>query len=681
MKKLGLIICFLLFSFIAHSQKGISYQAVILDPNKIEIPGQDIIGQPYVNSEVWVKFNISLGTSVQFEEVQKTKTDSYGLVNLVIGSEANTQFNSLIWDANQKSLQVYVSFNKGSTFTKVSDQKLLYVPYALNAESASKFTGIVPVSSGGTGASNAPDARTNLGLVIGKDVQAPLTAGVDYLTPSGNAASATTANNITATTNTSLTSLSNLNTIGTITKGVWNGSTIAIANGGTGATTATDALNNLGAAAIESPSFKGTPTAPNPASGDNSTQIATTSFVTGAIQGANQGLVSSYVPYSGATKAVNLGAYDLTVNGVNAGRGNGNISTNTVFGNGALTNNTTGTSNTAFGALTLGNNTTGIDNTAIGALSLYPNTTGSQNTATGSRALRNNTTGSDNTANGALSLTLNTLGSQNTATGSRALRNNTTGINNTANGYAALRDNTSGGGNTANGYLALLSNNTGSNNTALGSEADVSSNNLNNATAVGYQAKVTESNTIQLGNTSVTKVNTSGALTTGLITYPTTHGTNGQVLTTTGSGTLTWTTPISTSSNILIGQNLGLGGYVIYVTSDGKHGLVVPLQDQADFSHLCEGYAASSIVSDPNNYDAYGKNFTDWRVPTKYELGLIYSKRNEIGGFSTTYGLGGYWSSNEVNSSNFYFLFFLDNSSFTPREKWFTGMVRAIRSF
>jgi hypothetical protein len=121
----------------------------------------------------------------------------------------------------------------------------------------------VAVEKGGTGATTASAARTNLGLVIGTDVQAPLVAGTNYLVPTGsaasltnfptfnqsttgNAATATTAGNITATTNTTLTSLSNLATVGTITSGVWSGTAVAVEKGGTGATTASAARTNLG---------------------------------------------------------------------------------------------------------------------------------------------------------------------------------------------------------------------------------------------------------------------------------------------------------------------------------------------------------------------------------------------------------------------------------------------------
>jgi hypothetical protein len=143
------------------------------------------------------------------------------------------------------------------------------------------------------------------------------------------------------------------------------------------------------------------------------------------------------------------------------------------------------------------------------------NTTGYSNTANGYAALYSNTEGAGNTANGNSALYFNTTGNSNTANGYRALYFNTTGYSNTANGYKALYLNTTGSWNTANGYFALSSNNTGSNNTALGYYADVTSGNLTNATAIGYNAKVDVSNTMQLGNTDVTNVKTSGNLSVG----------------------------------------------------------------------------------------------------------------------------------------------------------------------
>jgi hypothetical protein len=164
MKKLLFSLILLLVSYVGFSQKGLSYQAVILDPNAIEVPGQDISGQPFVNGDVWMKFSIYNGSALQFEEVQKTRTDAYGLVNLMIGSVSTASFNSLVWDSSQKTLQVYVSFNQGGSYLKVSEQKLTYSPYTLFAETAGKLGGVLGIAGGGTGATTAADARLNLGL-------------------------------------------------------------------------------------------------------------------------------------------------------------------------------------------------------------------------------------------------------------------------------------------------------------------------------------------------------------------------------------------------------------------------------------------------------------------------------------------------------------------------------------
>jgi len=147
---------------------------------------------------------------------------------------------------------------------------------------------------------------------------------------------------------------------------------------------------------------------------------------------------------------------DAIINGLTAGRGSGNVYSNTAFGDEAFESNTSGQSNTAIGGLTLLNNSSGSDNVALGYAALYYNSTGIQNTASGTYALFSTTTGS---------------------------------------------------GNTAFGKNALYNNATGSNNSALGYYADVTSPDLTNATAIGYNAKVASSNSLVLGGTGGDAVN------------------------------------------------------------------------------------------------------------------------------------------------------------------------------
>ena len=114
---------------------------------------------------------------------------------------------------------------------------------------------------------------------------------------------------------------------------------------------------------------------------------------------------------------------------------------------------------------------------------------------------------------GANALNALTSGDYNVALGYDAAKSVSTGADNTAVGYSALSA-TTGSGNTAFGSSAGAGNVSGTNNTFLGQSSNASPNNLTNATAIGYGATVTASNTIQLGNGSVTNVNTSGTITT-----------------------------------------------------------------------------------------------------------------------------------------------------------------------
>jgi hypothetical protein len=183
--------------------------------------------------------------------------------------------------------------------------------------------------------------------------------------------------------------------------------------------------------------------------------------------------------------------------------------------------------------------------------------TAQYNLAVGTTALDAVTTGDFNVALGYDALTSNTEGYENTASGAYALYNNTSGGRNTASGTGALFSNTKGEHNTASGKDALYTNTTGSYNTAIGYYADVGSVDLTNATAIGYDAKVNVSNTVQLGNISVTNVKTSGSVTAGAITIPNTDGDPGDLLATDGSGQLFWANAITaTASPIFIDINL-----------------------------------------------------------------------------------------------------------------------------
>ena len=64
-----------------------------------------------------------------------------------------------------------------------------------------------------------------------------------------------------------------------------------------------------------------------------------------------------------------------------------------------------------------------------------------------------------------------------------------------------------------------------------------------------------QNNNIKLTTTS-TGVTVTGALTAGGLTYPTTNGTSGQVLTSDGAGSVTWTTPAGSRTTVPVTVNI-----------------------------------------------------------------------------------------------------------------------------
>jgi len=92
-----------------------------------------------------------------------------------------------------------------------------------------------------------------------------------------------------------------------------------------------------------------------------------------------------------------------------------------------------------------------------------------------------------------------------------------------------------------------------------------------------------------------------------------------------------------------IGHSPELGGYVFMISADGMHGLVCETIDQG----VSTWYNAQNVISNPSNHSDNGQNFTDWRVPTRYELAQMYSLKTDIEAVGDSFGTRTYWTSNQ----------------------------------
>lgn len=203
-----------------------------------------------------------------------------------LGSNANIVVPATVqqyWvnNATTGSFTLGVKTSSGTaTLVNQGETAILYCDGTdiISATTSSPFAGVVPISQGGTGASNAPSALTNLGGTgIGTAVFSAAT------TAAGRSAIAAAASGA----NSDITSITGLTTA------------LTVAQGGTGSTTAGGARTNLGAAA----------------SGSNADITALT----------NAAGIQIGSPTLGARGAGTINATGLFINGVGVGTGSGSV--------------------------------------------------------------------------------------------------------------------------------------------------------------------------------------------------------------------------------------------------------------------------------------------------------------------------------------------------------------------
>jgi hypothetical protein len=145
MKKIYFLLTFIVFTTTVMAQtKGISYQAVLYDPayKNQTLPGVDNTLIPYANKPVCLRFQITdKNNQAVYIETQSTKTDPFGMVNLIIGQGTKigglvSSFETINWNAQANGLIVSLD-NSGncSDFKEVTNQPFTASPFSLGTTS------------------------------------------------------------------------------------------------------------------------------------------------------------------------------------------------------------------------------------------------------------------------------------------------------------------------------------------------------------------------------------------------------------------------------------------------------------------------------------------------------------------------------------------------------------------
>jgi hypothetical protein len=328
-------------------------------------------------------------------------------------------------------------------------------------------------------------------------------------------------------------------------------------------------------------------------------------------------------------------AVDAVINGVNVGRGGGNIFGNVILGS-ILANNTTGIYNVAINGGALGSNTTGRDNVAIGYVSLNSNTTGERNTAVGGESMYDNLTGSENTAIGLQALSNMTTGRWNVSIGNRS---------------ATLAGAGGGGLFTSNNSIYI------------GYDSRAGADNQTNQIVIGHNAIGQGSNTVTIGNSSTTSNKLFGRVIHADAVNADESATLGQVNTSLGGyvtlGTPQTITGQKTFNSTIVGQNATLtssgSGQTLLVTHSSGSGIALNITKAGNG----EGLRVAKTSGTGNAVTISGGNFEAGTIvktggtSTQYLMadGSVSTLTNPVTGTGAQ-GRVAYWDSTGVIKSD-----------------------------
>jgi len=480
--------------------------------------------------------------------------------------------------------------------------------------------GNVPLTLGGTGATDAAGARTNLGLgtiatqasdAVNIDGGAIDGTIIGANTPSTGVFTSVNSGLVQSVGDTDIIIKTGNDTTGTITLANGADGNINISPNGTGKVVS-DNTDLTGTTRLAGTTITASGLELNALDGDNTAQSITVESADRivinddgtmkqiAVSTVGAFLISSSnLQLNSLTDVVDSGEASNFGNSLLIGTGSysGSGSTdNTGVGTQALDALTTGDDNTALGYNALTANTEGSDNIGIGQNALKANTTGNDNIALGSDALSANISGNNN-----LSIGLNSLKTGNYVDGSNDFSNNvtlgnyalevtTTGSDNTSIGYRTGDNNTTGKSNVFIGSNAGDTNTIGEENVIIGTDADTGAINAINRIVIGDDASGSVNNTAVIGNDSVTDVymsqdsgatvhadgvkfyedtangtnyvgfNSAASLAGNQVwTLPTADGSANQVLKTDGNGILSWNSDSDSGSLVQITENSKTG--------------------------------------------------------------------------------------------------------------------------